>query len=211
MKISEILKLLAEDKRLSEILENKNFEDKKDLIIKELVYIANSLKNDVDFSADLNEELVLFSDEICEQKSVDELFVYTDGATSGNPGMSGVACVILDQAGVEIAARNQNIGIATNNIAEYKAILLGLDFLKEMAAEDKKIHFFADSELMVKQIKGEYKIVNGELKKLCTEFYEKAARFKNYKISHIPREKNKLADNLAVLAKANKIVNRRIK
>lgn len=211
MKLSEILKSFIEDKKLSEILKINNIEDNKQQIVFELKNIINSLKNDINFESKSAGELDLYPSKEMEQKLSDEMFVYTDGAVSGNPGMGGIGCVVLDKYGMEIASANQNIGIATNNIAEYKAILLAIDVLKDMKAENKKINFFADSELMVKQIKCEYKISNAELKKLWQEFFVKIKDFNNFKISHIPREQNKLADNLAVLAKSNKIINRRIK
>lgn len=213
MRISEILKLLAQDQKLSYILKNNHIESKKNEIIHRLTTLGNSLSGDDDFS-NLNEEtdeLDLFGEQSLPNVVPDELFVYSDGAVSGNPGIGGIGCVVLDKSGIEIAACNENIGIATNNIAEYKAILLAVDVLQRMNFKDKKINFFADSELMVKQIKGEYKIANLELKKLCMEFFEKIKNFEKYDIKHVPREKNKLADNLAVLAKSNKIVNRRIK
>jgi len=226
MKTSEILTLLAQDKKLSDILKNNNLENQKNDIINQLLNISNSLSKlslDKNFENEL--ELDLFAEPNQDSNNSNssnssnssnnldenELFVYSDGAVSGNPGIGGIGCVILNKSGLEIAAQNKNIGIVTNNIAEYKAILLAVDILLEINAENKKINFFADSELMVKQIKGEYKIANAELKKLNLEFFEKIKNFKNYKIAHVFREKNQIADNLAVLAKSNKIINRRIK
>ncbi|MCP4482156.1 MAG: ribonuclease HI family protein [bacterium] len=134
------------------------------------------------------------------QQTNNQVKVYTDGASSGNPGPSGCGCVIYNEAGKELAAKNKYIGRATNNIAEYSALLLGLELALEL--NPQHIAFFADSELMVKQIKKEYKVKNPDLKLYFDQFYKNIAKIP-FTITHIKRELNKAADELAVLAKSN--------
>ncbi len=119
--------------------------------------------------------------------------LHCDGASSGNPGAAGIGVVIqTDSSTFEIS---EYIGIATNNIAEYSALIKGLSKAKELGIDELEI--FLDSELIVKQINGSYKVKNEKLK----SFHEKAVKllgsFQNYSIKHVPREQNKEADKLA--------------
>lgn len=117
---------------------------------------------------------------------------YIDGASSGNPGDAGIGIIIFKED-EEILRESRYIGVQTNNFAEYKAFLSLLEILDKHSI--KKIRVFTDSELLVKQLKGEYKIKNEAVK----NFIEKIKKFKNIKfeIEHIPRTKNKEADRLA--------------
>ena len=125
--------------------------------------------------------------------------IYTDGASRGNPGESGIGAVIYKD-GKQLKEIYEYIGIATNNDAEYEAVIKGLEGLKkeEGMIEGAKIEIIADSELMVKQMKGEYKIKKHNL-------IEKSERLKKFiennklKISfkHVMREENTEADTLA--------------
>ena len=124
--------------------------------------------------------------------------LYCDGASSGNPGESGIGVVLLlNDKSYEIS---EHIGIATNNIAEYTALLRGLSKAKGLKIERLKI--FLDSELIVKQIQGSYKVKNENLKALFQEALTHLKSFKAYAINHIPREQNKRADSLAKKAAA---------
>ena len=120
--------------------------------------------------------------------------LYVDGASRGNPGHAGAGAYLADEEGREVASLYQYLGEATNNMAEYAALLLGLK-----AAKKRKIKFLmilADSELMVRQIQGVYQVKNPTLKKNY-DTAMKYLRYFNYTISHIRREKNKIADQLA--------------
>lgn len=119
--------------------------------------------------------------------------LYCDGASSGNPGKSGVGAVLtLGDKTYEIS---ENIGIATNNIAEYTALIKGLSRAKTLKVE--RLSIFLDSELVVRQIEGTYKVKNEKLKELYLDVISHLRSFKDYSIAHIPRELNKKADALA--------------
>jgi len=122
-----------------------------------------------------------------------EAVLYCDGASSGNPGASGIGVVLmLEDRTYEIS---EHIGTATNNIAEYTALIRGLSKANDLQIE--KLSIFLDSELLVKQIKGVYKVKNERLKELYQEAVSRLKLLKGYSIKHIPREHNKEADSLA--------------
>jgi len=127
--------------------------------------------------------------------------IFTDGASSGNPGPSGYGYVILDENDNVVKSASKFIGHSTNNIAEY----LGLyNALKEVSNLDPDfIEIFLDSELIVKQIKGEYKVRNEKLKEIYKKIVEILKNY-NYTITHISRQLNKNADKLAKDAIVNK-------
>lgn len=124
-----------------------------------------------------------------------ELNIYTDGASRGNPGEAGVGVIIYNNDGEELYEISEYIGQATNNIAEYTALLRGLDGALLFGTE--KVNVFADSELMVKQMNGQYKVKNENLIPLYNEAKKKLKQFAQYTFNHVPREKNKRADKLA--------------
>lgn len=123
------------------------------------------------------------------------LVMFTDGASRGNPGEAGIGVVIKDEGGKVIKRIARYLGRATNNQAEYTALLDGLKAAREMGAEG--IQAYADSELLVKQIKGEYKVKNPELQKMSLLARSLIEKFPAFVITYIPREKNSLADSLA--------------
>jgi len=125
-------------------------------------------------------------------KNKDIYTAYIDGASSGNPGDAGIGIVIYKN-NEEILRESRYIGVQTNNFAEYKAFLSLLEILDKHSI--KVIKIFTDSELLVKQLKGEYKVNNEAIK----NFILKIRQFKKIKfeIEHIPRLKNKEADKLA--------------
>lgn len=142
-------------------------------------------------------DVIKFFDEIfsyLEQDKEKTYKLYTDGASKGNPGPSGVGYVIKKNS-VVIEENGKSIGIATNNIAEYTALAEGLKRLLELKI--KSIEVYSDSELMVKQINGEYQVKNSKIKPLYTQVKDLTKQFDYFSISHIPREKNSLADKLA--------------
>ncbi|MFH1253378.1 MAG: ribonuclease HI family protein [Candidatus Uhrbacteria bacterium] len=131
--------------------------------------------------------------------SIKNVRIYTDGGARGNPGPAGSGAVIksLHEDGSEnetIAALHKFLGQATNNQAEYEAIILGLTKAKELGVE--RVELFMDSELAVKQLKGEYRVKNFELAKKFLVVYNLTQSFKEFKVRHIPREKNSEADAL---------------
>jgi ribonuclease HI len=129
------------------------------------------------------------------KKEADLIVVNVDGASKGNPGESGIGVAIFDKDSNLINEACDYLGVATNNIAEYKALIFGIKLSVEYNA--RRVLFKSDSELMVKQIKGEYKVKNAQLKLLFTEAQSLFKKLPNWKIMHVPREENKEADLLA--------------
>ena len=142
---------------------------------------------------DISEEEITGASDI--KKDADLIVVNVDGASKGNPGESGIGVAIFDKDLNLINEACDYLGVATNNVAEYKALLLGIKLSTKYNA--KRILFKADSELMVKQIKGEYRVKNAQLKLLFTEAQGLLKKLPNWKIMHVPREENKEADLLA--------------
>ena len=142
---------------------------------------------------DISEEEITGASDI--KKDADLIVVNVDGASKGNPGESGIGVAIFDKDLNLINEACDYLGVATNNVAEYKALILGIKLSTKYNA--KRILFKADSELMVKQIKGEYRVKNAQLKLLFTEAQGLLKKLPNWKIMHVPREENKEADLLA--------------
>lgn len=120
--------------------------------------------------------------------------IYTDGAARGNPGPSGIGIVVKKGART-LAEISDFIGKATNNVAEYMAFIRGLEEALVLGAT--KIECFSDSELLVKQIQGEYKVKNEGLIPLHYHAKSLISKFKTFSIDHTVREENKHADKLA--------------
>lgn len=133
--------------------------------------------------------------------------VYTDGGSRGNPGQAAIG-IYIEQDGAEIKSIGKRIGIATNNFAEYSAILEALTFLEgnKSSLEFSKVEFFMDSELAYSQLVGLYKIKNPDIRNFIFEIRKKESAL-NIPIvyAHIPREKNKKADLLVNKALDNNI------
>jgi ribonuclease HI len=125
---------------------------------------------------------------------------YFDGASKGNPGPAGIGGVILDGTRV-VGEISKSIGTATNNQAEYEALLEVLRKAKELGVEWLSV--FSDSELVVRQLNGQYRIKDPKLRVLYHQASELRAFFKKITFHHVPREKNKHADALANLGVAN--------
>jgi ribonuclease HI len=123
------------------------------------------------------------------------LFMNTDGASRGNPGEAGIGVMIKDEAGKPVRKIARYLGTATNNQAEYAALIDGLKAAKELGAEEVSI--CADSELIVKQMNGLYKVKNPDLVVLHAEASKLKRSFKRCMIKYVPREQNKEADALA--------------
>ncbi|MBU0649498.1 ribonuclease HI family protein [Patescibacteria group bacterium] len=123
-----------------------------------------------------------------------KLTIYTDGGSRGNPGPAGIGAVILDKRGCVIEEISEYIGQATNNQAEYKALIAGLAKAKELGALELEV--FLDSELVVKQLNREYRVKDKDLAPLFVQIYNISLGFKKIVFKHIFREKNELADKL---------------
>ena len=121
--------------------------------------------------------------------------LYVDGASRHNPGPAGAGIYILKD-GEPIEKRGLFVGVKTNNQAEYLALVLGLLFLKQHVRSDDKVCIVSDSELMVKQLKGEYRVKNHDLQKLYIIVRKLLANL-HYDVVHAPREENTIADGLA--------------
>ncbi len=120
--------------------------------------------------------------------------VYVDGASRGNPGPAGIG-IVIKQGNKILLEIGSYIGKTTNNVAEYMALIRGLEEAIIMGDENVKV--ISDSELLVKQIKGEYKVKNEGLKPLFLHAKELIKKLKNFEIEHAFREENKHADKLA--------------
>ena len=127
-----------------------------------------------------------------------KLIIYTDGGARGNPGPGGIGAVIYDGNKKKLAEISEHIGHSTNNQAEYKAVIAAMKKAKELGGQE--LEFYLDSELIVKQLKREYKVKNGELAPLFLQIYNLEIGFKKVSFRHIPRERNKEADALANMA-----------
>ena len=126
------------------------------------------------------------------------LKIYTDGGSRGNPGNAAIGVVIKDKYGKIISEVSEAIGKATNNFAEYSAFVRGLEEALKLKADHVEI--FMDSELVVKQINREYKVRDSNLAKIFIKAWNLLSKFKSFKVSYIPREKNKKADTLVNIA-----------
>lgn len=123
------------------------------------------------------------------------LKVYIDGGSRGNPGDAAIGVVVYNDKGEEIYRFGEKIGAKTNNVAEYSALIRALEHLVKMISNpDEKILIYSDSELLVKQINGIYKVKNKKLKTLYDKAKGLLKNFKNIEIKHIVREKNTVSD-----------------
>ena len=123
------------------------------------------------------------------------LTIYVDGASRGNPGPSGIGIVIEDREGATKVKISSYIGRTTNNQAEYRALIVGLREAVRLKAEH--VDIMSDSELLVEQVCGRYKVRSPKLRSLFEEVKELLAGFRSSAISYIPREQNRVADALA--------------
>lgn len=121
-----------------------------------------------------------------------------DGGSRGNPGPAGIGVVVRAEDGTPLVTLGRFIGRATNNVAEYTALLTALDKAKELGGT--RIYIRGDSELIIKQIKGEYRVKSPDMKPLYDQAMALLHQFQEYKIDHNYRHKNALADKLANLA-----------
>jgi ribonuclease HI len=124
-----------------------------------------------------------------------KLIINTDGGARGNPGPAGLGVVIKNEGGEVVATMARFLGKMTNNQAEYRAVIAGINKAHELKAEE--VDFYLDSELVVKQLNREYKVRDKNLQPLFVEIYNQTLQFKKVKFHHVRRELNKEADALA--------------
>ena len=120
--------------------------------------------------------------------------LFTDGGARGNPGPAAFAYVLQDEGGDVLAALGEAIGVATNNVAEYSALIAGLEKAGELGVTELEV--VSDSELMVKQMRGEYKVKNEALRELSLRAGRLARGIGSVSYTAVRREHNKLADRL---------------
>lgn len=123
------------------------------------------------------------------------LIAYTDGGARGNPGPAGYGVVIQDESGQEVAALSQYLGHQTNNVAEYQGLIAALEYAVEHGHKALKV--VSDSELLVRQIKGIYKVKNPTLQDLYGRARQLIRKLDSFSIDHVLRGKNAEADRLA--------------
>jgi ribonuclease HI len=129
-----------------------------------------------------------------ESSVIRRLIVNTDGGSRGNPGPAAIAAVIADVEGKVISEHSELIGSATNNVAEYRALLLGIE--QAGALQPPEVDLRCDSELVVRQVMGEYKVKDDTLRGLHTQVVAALRSFELWTIRHVPREQNERADEL---------------
>jgi len=123
-----------------------------------------------------------------------KLIVHVDGGARGNPGPAAIAAVVADADGEVLHEASETIGRATNNVAEYKALILGIDRALQLGASE--LDLVGDSELIVKQVQGKYKVKDAGLKPLHAEVRRRLADVGEWSIRHVRRELNAEADRL---------------
>ncbi|MFN8161389.1 MAG: ribonuclease HI family protein [Solirubrobacterales bacterium] len=126
--------------------------------------------------------------------SLGAVVVNVDGGARGNPGPAAIAAVVHDSEGRLLAERHELIGEATNNVAEYRALLLGIATASELAASE--VELVGDSELIVRQVQGAYRVKDPNLRELNARVREALRNFGSWSIRHVRREQNAHADRL---------------
>lgn len=174
-RLSLVLRKIANDRQLSRVAEDEGCS-----------------------RGDLKEALVALADKIEQETGADIVTLAVDGAARGNPGPAGAGAALLDNQGRSLAEKARYLGKATNNEAEYQALVMGLTLALER--DHLRISIQTDSELMAKQITGEYKIKEPRLKKYFTQAHALLGKFQKWEIKAVPRAENRLADRLSNIA-----------
>jgi len=216
LSIDRVLKLLAEGKSLEKIAEladcgvndvvnviesaitilnryEKQLAHKKVIIKKS--HESEDDREEADHSERSPEQVLFEGAELSSVPLNSTLTMYIDGASSGNPGPAGIGIVIFDHDGRQVGKISSYIGKRTNNFAEYTALIRALRIALYFKASAVKIR--TDSELVVKQLNGEYKVKNDQMKKLHEQAVSLLHSISDCKIEHIPRAQNDKADYLA--------------
>jgi phosphoribosylglycinamide formyltransferase-1 len=127
-------------------------------------------------------------------EQIEQITIYTDGGSRGNPGPAAAGFVLADSNGNQLQAKAMFLSRTTNNVAEYTAIIKALQAAKQIGA--KRLTLFSDSELLVKQINGQYKVKSEQIRPLFRQTINLINEFEDCKVKHITRNKNKQADEL---------------
>ncbi len=126
---------------------------------------------------------------------INKIVIYTDGASRGNPGRAGAGFVIYTESGEKLTEGYRYLGIKTNNQAEYEALIMALEKAEEMGADAVEIR--SDSQLLVRQLNGEYRVKSKNIIPLFRRVKELLSIFGSVQFTHVPREQNREADALA--------------
>jgi len=129
---------------------------------------------------------------------LNRVIIHADGASLGNPGPAAIGATIKDEQGRLVASISQRIGTATNNQAEYRALIAALEKATKLGTS--RANIYLDSELVVRQINGKYRVKRATLKPLYQRVKQLQSRLEGFTITHIPRQQNTEAHNLAALA-----------
>ncbi len=132
---------------------------------------------------------------ICPEEKLSRAILRSDGGSRGNPGPAGAGFVLIDPSGVTIHEGGRFLGDATNNVAEYEALLWGIQVALNAGVDDITIE--CDSELIVRQLSGRYRVKNPGLKPLFEQTRALLGSFRSFRVDHIPRARNTEADALA--------------
>ncbi len=127
-------------------------------------------------------------------RQIQRITIYTDGASRGNPGPAAAGFILNDHAGTKLQAKAFFLGRTTNNVAEYTGVVKALEAAKHTGAEEVLV--FSDSELLVKQVNGEYKVKSSQIRPLFRQTVDLLNEFESWKVQHVTREKNREADKL---------------
>jgi ribonuclease HI len=141
------------------------------------------------------EEIFLEVAHYCRAQDQGFWRLYCDGASRGNPGPAGAGIALYNPQGELQAEQGEFLGETTNNVAEYQALLLGLKTARNLKIT--RVQIFLDSELLVKQVTGHYRVKSPHLLPLWQQAKKELQKFEAYAISHVPRRDNRLADRLA--------------
>lgn len=125
---------------------------------------------------------------------IKKLVINVDGGARGNPGPAAIAAVVQSPDGTVLEEHAERIGRATNNVAEYRALLLGIERAATLGVDE--VELVGDSELIVRQVKGEYKVKDATLRGLHAEVKKALAPFSRWSIRHVRRDHNENADRL---------------
>jgi len=128
-------------------------------------------------------------------RGLDRAILHADGASRGNPGPSAIAAIVHLPTGEELASVAKRIGRATNNVAEYRAVIEGMKLARDLGVRELTV--FVDSELVMKQLTGTYRIRSKDLEPLAREVAAEARHFSKCAFEHVKREENREADRLA--------------
>jgi ribonuclease HI len=144
--------------------------------------------------AALKEALKALADKIEVESGKVKLTLVIDGAARGNPGPAGAGAAILDSHGTPLAEKSESLGTATNNEAEYQALIMGLQLALDRGFH--RLHIQTDSELMANQVRGDFKVKEPRLKALFAKAHALLEKLEEWDITNVPREQNRLADRL---------------